>query len=62
MGNMAKTVVYLDMPGESTLPPTGKRTVLVQTTGHNKDKVTVILAALGDGTKPPYHHLSFKKV
>ena len=27
----------------------------MQTTGHDKDKVTVILAALGDGTKlPPF--------
>ena len=45
---MDETAVYLDMPGERTLEETGRRTVLVRTTGHDKDKVTVMLSALGD--------------
>ena len=48
---MDETAVYLDMPGEFTLQETGSRTVSIRTTGHDKDKVTVMLAALGDGTK-----------
>lgn len=48
---MDETAIYLDMQGESTLQVTGTRTVLFRTTGHDKDKVTVMLAALGDGTK-----------
>ena len=51
IGNMDETAIYLDMPGESTLDETGTRSVLIRTTGHDKDKVTVMLAALGDGTK-----------
>ena len=39
------------MPGERTLEEMGTRSVLVRTTGHDKDKVTVMLAALADGTK-----------
>jgi hypothetical protein len=53
IGNMDETAVYFDMPGESTLEETGTRTVAVHTTGHNKDKVTVMLGALADGTKLP---------
>lgn len=52
-GNMDETAVYFDMPGESTLEETGTRTVAVRTTGHDKDKVTVMLGALADGTKLP---------
>ena len=51
IGNMDETAVYLDMPGERTLKEMGMRSVLVRTTGHDKDKVTVMLAALADGTK-----------
>ena len=51
IGNMDETAIYLDMPRDSTLDETGTRSVLIQTTGHDKDKVTVMLAALGDGTK-----------
>ena len=51
IGNMDETAVYLDMPGEFTLQETGSKTVSIRTTGHDKDKVTVMLAALGDGTK-----------
>ena len=51
IGNMDETAIYLDMPRDSTLDETGTRSVLIQTTGHDKDKVTVMLAALGDGRK-----------
>ena len=51
IGNMDETEVYLNMPGEFTLQKTGSRTASIRTTRHDKDKVTVMLAALGDGTK-----------
>ena len=43
---MDKTAVYLDMPGDSTLHNKGEKTNIIRTTGHKKDKVTVILAAV----------------
>ena len=48
---MDETAVYLDMLGERTLEETGTRTILVRSTGHDRDNVTVILGALGDRTK-----------
>ena len=51
IGNMDETAVYFDMPGDSTLHHKGEKTVIIRTTGHEKDKVTVILAAMADGRK-----------
>ena len=48
---MDETAIYLDMLGERTLEETGTRTILVRSTGHDRDNVTVILGALGDRTK-----------
>ena len=53
IGNMDETAVYFDMPGNSTLHHKGDKTVILRTTGHEKDKVTVILAAMADGRKLP---------
>lgn len=43
--------MWLDMPGETTVSRTGKRTITICTTGQNKDRFTVILAAMADGRK-----------
>ena len=43
---MDETAVYLDMPGDSTLHNKGEKTNIIRTTGHKKDEVTVILAAV----------------
>jgi hypothetical protein len=53
IGNMDETAVYYDMAGSHTLHTKGSRTVLVKTTGHEKDKLTVALAAMADGKKLP---------
>ena len=53
IGNMDETAVYFDMPGDSTLHHKGEKTVIIRTTGHEKDKITVVLAAMADGRKLP---------
>ena len=53
IGNMDETAVYFDMPGNSTLHHKGEKTVIIRTTGHEKDKITVVLAAMADGRKLP---------
>jgi hypothetical protein len=46
------------MPGKSTLAERGEKEVRVATTGHEKERLTVTLAAYADGTKlPPLVHL-----
>ena len=40
-----------DMPGKKTLGLQGSRTVLVATTGANKECFTVVLEVRGDGGK-----------
>ncbi len=45
----------LDMPGETTVTHIGERSVPVRTTGHEKNRFTVVLAAMADGRKlKPY--------
>ena len=51
MGNMDETPVWLEMPGKSTLNEAGKKEISVSSTGHEKKRYTVLLAALADGTK-----------
>ena len=51
IGNMDETPVWLDMPGDTTVNRTGEQTISVRTTGHDKGRFTVILAAKADGTK-----------
>lgn len=53
IGNMDETAVYFDMPGNSTLHHKGEKSVIIRTTGHEKEKVTVMLAAMADGRKLP---------
>ena len=53
IGNMDETAVYFDMPGNATLHHKGEKSVIIRTTGHEKDKITVIVAAMADGRKLP---------
>ena len=51
IGNMDETPVWFDMPSARTVNARGERTVLVNTTGHEKSHFTVVLPCLADGTK-----------
>ena len=51
IGNMDETPLWLDMPGETTITRQGERTVCIRTTGHDKMRFTVVLAATADGKK-----------
>ena len=55
IGNADQTPLTFDMPSNSTVDSKGTKSVSLMTTGHEKDRFTVMLACLGDGTKlPPY--------
>ena len=61
IGNMDETPLWMDMPGETTVTHTGDRSVPIRTTGHDKARFTVVLAAMADGRKlHPY--VVFKRV
>lgn len=49
--NMDETPVYLDMVSNTTLDIRGAKEVLVQTTGQEKQRVTVVLTVTAAGTK-----------
>ena len=51
IGNMDETPIWMDMPGNYTIEPRGTKTVSLVTTGHEKTRFTVKLAAMADGTK-----------
>lgn len=51
IGNMDETPIWVDMPGNSTLHQAGAKTVSMKTTGNEKTRITVMLAAMADGTK-----------
>ena len=52
IGNMDETLLNSDMPPSRTVNPAGEKTVLIKTTGNEKNNFTVVLAAcLADGTK-----------
>lgn len=48
---MDETPVWTDMVSETTVDTTGAKTVTLKTTGHEKSRVSVCLAAKADGTK-----------
>ncbi|KAK2549135.1 Pogo transposable element with KRAB domain [Acropora cervicornis] len=55
IGNADQTPLTFDMPANSTVDAKGTKSVSIMTTGHEKDRFTVMLACLGDGAKlPPY--------
>ena len=49
---MDETPVWCDMISETTVDTTGKKTITLKSTGHEKARVSVCLAAKADGTKP----------
>ena len=52
---MDETPIWADMVSNTTVDVTGGKTVTVKTTGHEKSRVSVCLAAKADGTKlPPF--------
>ncbi|XP_059360635.1 uncharacterized protein LOC132098591 [Carassius carassius] len=52
---MDETAVWFDMVGSTTVDARGARSVPLKTTGHEKSRLTVVLAAKADGTKlKPY--------
>ena len=55
IGNMDETPVFFDLPGNTTLNTVGEKSILLKTTGHEKDRITVALAAMANGKKlPPF--------
>ena len=52
---MDETPFWADIVSDTTVDVTRKKTVTVKTTGHEKSRVSVCLAAKADGTKlPPF--------
>ena len=63
IGNMDETAIWADMPGNSTIDVRGSKSVPIITTGHEKQRITVCLAAMVDGTKlPPFVVLKGKRM
>jgi hypothetical protein len=48
---MDEIPLWMDMPGETTVSRAGERTISIRTTGHDKGRFTVVLAAMADGRK-----------
>ena len=58
IGNMDETPLWFDMPGDTTVTHTGEQSVPIRTTGHDKGRYTVVLAAMADGRKlKPYMYV-----
>ena len=51
IGNMDETPIWMEMPGRATLHFSGEKDITASTTGHHKERLTVILGGLADGTK-----------
>ena len=52
---MDETAVWADMVSDTTVDKIGSKDIILKTTGHEKVRVTVCLAAKSDGTKmKPY--------
>ena len=51
IGAMDETPIWMDMVGDTTLEKVGTRTVSVKSTGHDKARITVCLAAKANGAK-----------
>lgn len=48
---MDETPVWSDMVSQTTVDASGKKTITIKSTGHEKSRVSVCLAAKADGTK-----------
>ena len=63
IANMDETPIWADAPSNTTICKTGVKSVPIRTTGHEKNRITVCLAAKADGTKlRPYIVIPGKKV
>ena len=51
IGNMDETPMTFDLPPNRTVNPSGAKTVMIKTTGHEKTRFTVVLACMADRTK-----------
>ncbi|CAG8826875.1 19451_t:CDS:2, partial [Cetraspora pellucida] len=51
IANMDETSVWFDIVGNLTANPRGIKTVHVQSTGNDKNRFTMVLTCLADGTK-----------
>ena len=51
IANMDETPLTFDIPPNRTINSTGEKTVKIRTTGNEKNRVTVVLACCGDGSK-----------
>lgn len=51
IANMGETPVWMEMPGKSTLDTIGSKSFSVTSTGHEKERLSVMLSAYTDGTK-----------
>ena len=59
----AITPIWLDMAADSTVNFVGNKSVPIKTTGHEKSRVTVVLAAKANGSKlPPFIVFKGKRV
>ena len=55
IGNADQTPVTFDLPSETTVSIKGARSVTMRSTGNEKNRFTVMLGCMADGTKlPPY--------
>jgi hypothetical protein len=53
IGNMDETLMWFDMPSNSTINQKGAKTVSIRMTGYEQSSFTVILTCMADGTKLP---------
>ena len=51
IGNMDETPMNFDMPLSHTVSSAGEKSILIKTTGNEKNHFTVVLACLANGTK-----------
>ena len=51
IGNMDETAIWYDMPGATTIAVKGTNSVPLLTTGHEKQRITVCLAAMANGCR-----------
>ena len=61
IGNMDEVPVTFDLPGNFTIEKKGTSDVRVMTTGHEKTKLTVVLAVLANGGKLPAYIIFRRK-
>ena len=55
IGNADQTPLNFDLPSEKTVSIKGARSVIMRSTGNEKNRFTVMLGCMADGTKlPPY--------